>query len=331
MAMAFAMLIPSFAFADDGPFIKDPTKLRDRPYVWKVYDKNGELVDENIVLIKIKIKLINARHVETHGVKMPDGKEFIKDYYNNIGDKVADDNYVISKGRENSVCVVKNKDVKYRDKDVFKRVYLNELGLQDKVEFSDDWYMNEILYACAVPNTEVELTEVYVGGKAANAAPIKLKVNEDCSLSPIDDTTKVEGDVVNIYLGKKPVNNNPSDKPSVDNNKPADKPSVDKPNNNSGDKPSVDKPNADKPVVDNNKPADKVDVNKPADKVDFIKPAVDNKTSQDVNNVVKRPAVANANTPKTSDSSNIALYSILLIGSVGATSVVFRKKLRTNK
>ena len=98
MAMAFAMLIPSFAFADDGPFIKDPTKLRDRPYEWKVYDKNGELVDENIVLIKIKIKLINARHVETYGVKMPDGKEFIKDYYNNIGGKVADDNYVISKG-----------------------------------------------------------------------------------------------------------------------------------------------------------------------------------------------------------------------------------------
>ena len=27
MAMAFAMLIPSFAFADDGPFIKDLSKL----------------------------------------------------------------------------------------------------------------------------------------------------------------------------------------------------------------------------------------------------------------------------------------------------------------
>lgn len=332
MAMAFAMLIPSFAFADDGPFIKDPTRLRDRPYEWKVYDKNGELVDENIVLIKIKIKLINARHVETHGVKMPDGKEFIKDYYNNIGDKIADDNYVISKGRENSVCVVKNKDVKYRDKDVFKRVYLNELGLQDKVEFSDDWYMKEILYACAVPNTEVELTEVYVGGKKANAAPIKLKVNEDCSLSPVDDTTKVEGDVVNIYLGKKPAN---SDKPVVgpsDNNKPSDKPNADKPN--------TDKPNADKPVVDNNKPIDKVDGKTPADKVDgktttdkvdSVKPVVDNKAGQNVNNVVKRPAVANADTPKTSDNSNIALYSMLLIGSIGAISVVFRRKLRTNK
>lgn len=323
MAMAFAMLIPSFAFADDGPFIKDPTKLRDRPYEWKVYDKNGELVDENIVLIKIKIKLINARHVETHGVKMPDGKEFIKDYYNNIGGKVADDNYVISKGRENSVCVVKNKDVKYRDKDVFKRVYLNELGLQDKVEFSDDWYMKEILYACAVPNTEVELTEVYVGGKLANTAPIKLKVNEDCSLSPVDDTTKVEGDVVNIYLGKKPAS---SDKPVVgpsDNNKPSDKPNADKPN--------TDKPNADKPVVDNNKPIDKVDGKTPTDKADSVKPVVDNKAGQNVNNVVKRPAVANADTPKTSDSSNIALYSMLLIGSIGAISVVFRRKLRTNK
>lgn len=234
------------------------------------------------------------------------------------GGKVADDNYAISKGRENSVCVVKNKDVKYRDKDVFKRVYLNELGLQDKVEFSDDWYMKEILYACAVPNTEVELTEVYVGGKKANAAPIKLKVNEDCSLSPVDDTTKVEGDVVNISLGKKPAN---SDKPVVgpsDNNKPSDK-------------PNTDKPNADKPVVDNNKPADKVDGKTPADKVDSVKPVVDNKANQNVNNVAKRPAVANADTPKTSDNSNIALYSMLLIGSIGAISVVSRRKLRTNK
>ena len=32
MAMAFAMLIPSFAFADDGPFIKDLSKLRAKPY-----------------------------------------------------------------------------------------------------------------------------------------------------------------------------------------------------------------------------------------------------------------------------------------------------------
>lgn len=217
---------------------------------------------------------------------------FIKDYYNNIGGKVVDDNYAISKGRENSVCVVKNKDVKYRDKDVFKRLYLNELGLQDKAEFSDDWYMKEILYACAVPNTEVELTEVYVGGKAANAAPIKLKVNEDCSLSPVDDTTKVEGDVVNIYLGKKPVNNNPSDKPVVDNNKPADK--------------------VDKPVVSDKD--SKVDANKV--KIESNRPAVANK---------------NSDVPKTSDSSNIALYSALFVGAVAIMSVISRRRFRTNK
>lgn len=329
--MAIVMLIPSFAFADDGPFIKDPTKLRDRPYEWRVYDKNGELVDENVVLIKAKIKCISARHVETHGVKMPDGKEFVKDLYNDIGGKVTDDSLTISKGRENSVCVVKNKDVKYRDKDVFKRVYLNELGLQDKVEFSDDWYMNEILYACAVPNTEVELTEVYVGGKAANAAPIKLKVNEDCSLSPVDGTTKVEGDVVNIYLGKKPAD--------------ADKPNADKPNNNSGDKPSVDKPNTDKPnvdkpSVDNNKPVDKVDMNKPVvgdkdSKVDANKPVSNNTDNKvDASKVkVERPAVANRNSdvPKTSDNSNIALYSALLVGAVTIASVVLKRRFRTNK
>ena len=72
-------------------------------------------------------------------------------------------------------------------------------------------------------------------------------------------------------------------------------------------------------------------MNKPADKVDSVKPVAENKASQNVNNVVKRPVVANANIPKTSDSSNIALYSILLIGSVGAIGVVFRRKLRTNK
>lgn len=122
----------------------------------------------------------------------------------------------------------------------------------------------------------------------------------------------------------------------------ADKPSVDKPNTdnpNAGantdkpaDKPSIDKP-VDKPVVDSNKPVDKVDVNKPVDKVDSVKPVVDNKASQSANNVVKRPTVANRNSdvPKTSDSSNIALYSMLLIGSVGAVSVIFRRKLRTNK
>jgi len=155
------------------------------------------------------------------------------------------------------------------------------------------------------------------------------KVNEDCSLSPVDDTTKVEGDVVNIYLGKKPAN--PSGKPSVDNNKLADKPSVDKPNNNSGDKPnadkpSVDKPNADKPVVDNNKPADKVD-----------KPVVSDKDSKVDANKVKiefnKPAVANKNSdaPKTSDSSNITLYSALFVGAVIITSVVLKRRFRTNK
>lgn len=30
-AMAIVMLIPSFAFADDGPFIKDLSKLRAKP------------------------------------------------------------------------------------------------------------------------------------------------------------------------------------------------------------------------------------------------------------------------------------------------------------
>ena len=121
-----------------------------------------------------------------------------------------------------------------------------------------------------------------------------------------------------MFLGKKPAD---ADKPVVnpsDNNKPSDK-------------PSVDKPNTDKPVVDSNKPVDKVDVNKPVDKVDSVKPVVDNNASQSANNVVKRPAVANTNAPKTSDSSNIALYSMLLIGSVGAVSVIFRRKLRTNK
>lgn len=84
-------------------------------------------------------------------------------------------------------------------------------------------------------------------------------------------------------------------------------------------------------LIKNKDVSDKVDVNKPADKVDSVKPVADNKASQNVNNVVKRPAVANANTPKTSDSSNIALYSMLLIGSIGAISIIFRRKLRTNK
>ena len=79
-----------------------------------------------------------------------------------------------------------------------------------------------------------------------------------------------------------------------------------------------------KPVVGDKD--NKVDTNKPSsintdDKVDASKVKVE------------RPAVANRNpdVPKTSDSSNIALYSMLLIGSVGAISIVFRRKLRTNK
>ena len=99
-----------------------------------------------------------------------------------------------------------------------------------------------------------------------------------------------------------------------DNNKPVDKPSTDKP--------------VDKPSVDNNKPADKVDVNKPV--VNNNDSKVD---ASNINVKSNRPAVANRNSdvPKTSDSSNIALYSMLLIGSVGAVSVIFRRKLRTNK
>ena len=117
-----------------------------------------------------------------------------------------------------------------------------------------------------------------------------------------------------MFLGKKPTD---AGKPNTD------KPNTDKP---SVDKPSVDKPNADKPVVDNNKPVDKVD-----------RPVVNDKDSKvDVNKVKiesNRPTVANRNSdaPKTSDNSNIALYSMLLIGSIGAISVIFRKKLRTNK
>lgn len=129
-----------------------------------------------------------------------------------------------------------------------------------------------------------------------------------------------------MFLGKKPTD---ADKPNTD------KPNTDKPNaganaDKPADKPSIDKP-VDKPVVDNNKPADKVDGKTPTDKVDSVKPVVDNKASQNVNNVVKRPAVANADTPKTSDNSNIALYSMLLIGSIGVISIVSRRKLRTNK
>ena len=338
MAMAFAMLVPSFAFADDGPFIKDLSKLRAKPYEWQFYDENGKAIDKRVILAEVKMKAISARHIETHGVKIqPDGKEFVKDYFNDRDKKVEDLKIRIGNSElfEDTICVIKNQDVKYNDKELLKNRYLKDLGLDNKVEFADDWYFKEILYVCALPGTEIEVTNLYTRGKIRDGS-FKLKVNEDCSLSPIDNTTQVDGDTVKMFLGKKPTD---ADKPVVnqsDNNKPSDKPSVDKPNNNSGDKlnadkPSVDKPNADKPVVDNNKPVDKVDVNKTVDKADSIKPVVDNKANQNVNNVEKRPAVANTNAPKTSDSSNIALYSMLLIGSVGAISVMFRRKLRTNK
>lgn len=320
MAMAFAMLIPSFAFADDGPFIKDLSKLRAKPYEWQFYDENGKAIDKRVILAEVKMKAISARHIETHGVKIqPDGKEFVKDYFNDRDKKVEDLKIRIGNSElfEDTICVIKNQDVKYNDKELLKKRYLKDLGLDNKVEFADDWYFKEVLYVCALPGTEIEVTNLYTRGKIRDGS-FKLKVNEDCSLSPVDNTTQVDGDTVKMFLGKKPAD---TDKPVVnpsDNNKPSDK-------------PSVDKPNTDKPVVDSNKPVDKVDVNKPVDKVDSVKPVVDNKASQSANNVVKRPVVANTNAPKTSDSSNIALYSMLLIGSVGAVSVIFRRKLRTNK
>lgn len=322
-AMAIVMLIPSFAFADDGPFIKDLSKLRAKPYEWQFYDENGKAIDKRVILADVKMKAISARHIETHGVKIqPDGKEFVKDYFNNRDNKLEDLKIRIGNSElfEDTICVIKNQDVKYSsdsDKESLKKLYLKDLGLDDKVEFTDGWYFKEILYVCALPGSEIEVTNLYTRGKIRDGS-FKLKVNEDCSLSPVDNTTQVDGDTVKMFLGKKPAD---ADKPVVnpsDNNKPSDK-------------PSVDKPNTDKPVVDSNKPVDKVDVNKPVDKVDSVKPVVDNKASQSANNVVKRPAVANTNAPKTSDSSNIALYSMLLIGSVGAVSVMFRRKLRTNK
>lgn len=319
-AMAIVMLIPSFAFADDGPFIKDLSKLRAKPYEWQFYDENGKAIDKRVILADVKMKAISARHIETHGVKIqPDGKEFVKDYFNDRDKKVEDLKIRIGNSElfEDTICVIKNQDVKYNDKELLKKRYLKDLGLDNKVEFADDWYFKEVLYVCALPGTEIEVTNLYTRGKIRDGS-FKLKVNEDCSLSPVDNTTQVDGDTVKMFLGEKPAD---ADKPVVnpsDNNKPSDK-------------PSVDKPNTDKPVVDSNKPVDKVDVNKPVDKVDSVKPVVDNKASQSANNVIKRPAVANTNAPKTSDSSNIALYSMLLIGSVGAVSVIFRRKLRTNK
>lgn len=86
-AMAIVMLIPSFAFADDGPFIKDLSKLRAKPYEWRFYDENGKAIDKRVILADVKMKAISARHIETHGVKIqPDGKEFVKDYFNNSKD-----------------------------------------------------------------------------------------------------------------------------------------------------------------------------------------------------------------------------------------------------
>lgn len=99
------------------------------------------------------------------------------------------------------------------------------------------------------------------------------------------------------------------------------------------DKPNVDKP-IDKPVVDNNKPADKVDVNKLVDKVDTNKSEVNNKdTTLDeskVNAKSNRPTIAkNLDVPKTSDNSNIILYSILLISAITATGIVLKRKFKT--
>lgn len=222
---------------------------------------------------------------------------------------------------EDTICVIKNQDVKYSsdsDKESLKKLYLKDLGLDDKVEFTDGWYFKEILYVCALPGSEIEVTNLYTRGKIRDGS-FKLKVNEDCSLSPVDNTTQVDGDTVKMFLGKKPTD---ADKPNAD--KPVVNPSD---NNKPVDKPNVDKP-IDKPSVDNNKPADKVDVNKPV--VNNNDSKVD---ASNINVKSNRPAVANRNSdvPKTSDSSNIALYSMLLIGSIGAISVIFRRKLRTNK
>ena len=333
MAMAFAMLIPSFAFADDSPFIKDLSKLRAKPYEWQFYDENGKAIDKRVILAEVKMKAISARHIETHGVKIqPDGKEFVKDYFNNRDNKLEDLKIRIGNSElfGNTICVIKNQDVKYSsdsDKESLKKLYLKDLGLDDKVEFADGWYFKEILYVCALPGSEIEVTNLYTRGKIRDGS-FKLKVNEDCSLSPVDNTTQVDGDTVKMFLGKKPTD---ADKPNTD--KPSvDKPNTDKPNTGANtdkpaDKPSIDKP-VDKPFVDNNKPADKVDVNKPV--VNNNDSKVD---ASNINVKSNRPAVANRNSdaPKTSDSSNIALYSMLLIGSIGAIGVVFRRKLRTNK
>ncbi len=254
---------------------------------------------------------------------MPDGKEFVKDYFNDLDNKIKDEKIRIGNHElfENTICAIKNQDVKYTDKEVFKKVYLKELGLEDKVEFTDGWYSKEILYICALPGSEIEVTNLYTGGKI-RAGSFKLKVNEDCSLSPVDNTTQVDGDVVKMFLGKKPAD---TDKPNAD--KPADKPSIDKPDaNKPSDKPNADRPNADKPSVDNNKPVDKVDVNKPV--VSNTDNALDVSNANAESN---RPTIANknSNVPKTSDSSNIMLYSMLLLSAITATGIILKRRFRT--
>jgi len=307
--MTIAMLIPSFSFADNGPFIKDLSKLRAKPYEWQFYDENGKAIDKRVILADVKMKAISARHIETHGVKIqPDGKEFVKDYFNNRDNKLEDLKIRIGNSElfEDTICVIKNQDVKYNDKELLKKLYLKDLGLDNKVEFADDWYYKEILYVCALPGSEIEVTNLYTRGKIRDGS-FKLKVNEDCSLSPVDNTTQVDGDTVKMFLGKKPTN--------------TDKPNVDKPT----DKPSVDKPNTDKPVIDNNKPVDKVDTNKSE---------VNNKDNtldeSRVNVKSNRSTIAkNLDFPKTSDNSNIMLYSILLISAITATGIVLKRKFKT--
>lgn len=137
-AMAFAMLIPSFAFADDGPFIKDLSKLRAKPYEWQFYDENGKAIDKRVILADVKMKAISARHIETHGVKIqPDGKEFVKDYFNNRDNKLEDLKIRIGNSElfEDTICVIKNQDVKYSsdsDKESLKKLYLKDLGLSNQ-------------------------------------------------------------------------------------------------------------------------------------------------------------------------------------------------------
>lgn len=123
-AMTMAMLIPSFSFADDGPFIKDLSKLRAKPYEWQFYDENGKAIDKRVILADVKMKAISARHIETHGVKIqPDGKEFVKDYFNDRDKKVEDLKIRIGSSElfEDTICVIKNQDVKHNDKESLKR------------------------------------------------------------------------------------------------------------------------------------------------------------------------------------------------------------------